>query len=81
MSGRDSAARRRRPLLRRLSGGLAGVALGVCLVVGLVMVLSRHVDYDWDSEFVALHDRWDAEGVEPGGVIPPGQAPPPATDW
>lgn len=74
-----------RTFMQRMRGDvtavLAGVALGVCLVFSLVVALARHVDYDWDSEFVALHDRWDAEGVQPGGAVPADQTPPPATDW
>lgn len=75
----------RSSLPRRVGGGLifvlVGLAAGACLVAGLVVALARHVDYDWDSTFVALHDRWDAEGVEPGGAIPAGETPPPASDW
>ena len=89
LSSRDQlqkrGARPRKSLRQRVSGDAAavfvGLAAGVCLVVVLVVVLARHVDYDWDSEFVALHDRWDAEGVKPGGAVPAGQMPPPATDW
>ena len=59
----------------------SGLLLTTALIYGAILMLARHVDYDWDSKFVRLHDRWDAKGVKPGGEIDKADAPAPGTDW
>jgi hypothetical protein len=65
-------------ILVSIAAGWAGAAL--VLYAG-VFALTRHVDKGFEARYIALHERWIAQGVKPGGEIADADAPPRGTDW